>query len=365
MIPPDATTVRTIGPDGVLRTLRSSDGGDIIETKLIPEEEDRRRLGLLVAATFRPDGDQIALGYEHGEVRVVAADGKRARRFPGHSGMVSALAYTPDGTLLASSGGNSIWLTDDETGRTVAILLDRHRSSVNALAFDATGELLAAGCVDGTILLFDLPTRQQVGTLHAHADTVYALAFHPTAVRLLSGGRDQQILEWDLDFDASVAQARRIAGRNLSGDEWRRYVGPDTPYERTFPELPEGDGVTPEMKQRRGQVERWIVAAALLAWIPFTLAVPWSAIRRMTAHRLRFAAGLTVLVVLLTGALVPTALIPGMVPVWLDRGSRMLFLAAFGGLAVWAQRFLDLNPERLWSPIPGRGGSHASGKIAT
>ena len=46
-----------------------------------------------------------------------------------------------------------------------------------------------------------------------------------------------QVVLWDLELESYRNEARRIANRNLTLDEWRRYF-PDTPYHATFNNLP-------------------------------------------------------------------------------------------------------------------------------
>jgi hypothetical protein len=45
---------------------------------------------------------------------------------------------------------------------------------------------------------------------------------------------------WDLDPGAWRDAACRLAGRNLSRDEWDRYMPPDEPYRATCPQWPVG-----------------------------------------------------------------------------------------------------------------------------
>jgi hypothetical protein len=49
---------------------------------------------------------------------------------------------------------------------------------------------------------------------------------------------------WDVDPSSWETKASRRAGRNLSLAEWKKYIGPDTPYRLTSPEFPPGEGVT-------------------------------------------------------------------------------------------------------------------------
>lgn len=68
------------------------------------------------------------------------------------------VAYSPDGTILASGGGSgSIHLWNANTGKLKKVLYGHHKyQGVKSLVFSPDGNTLASGSNDGTILLWDL-----------------------------------------------------------------------------------------------------------------------------------------------------------------------------------------------------------------
>ena len=71
---------------------------------------------------------------------------------------ISALAFSPDGTLLAVGGSaHSIQLWDMNTSQLRDSLIG-HTYSVSTLAFSPDGALLASGSGDDTIRLWDAGT---------------------------------------------------------------------------------------------------------------------------------------------------------------------------------------------------------------
>ena len=61
---------------------------------------------------------------------------------------------------------------------------------------------------------------------------------------LASGSADGTTILWDINFESWLVRAGRIANRNLSTVEWNQYLGPDSRYQRTFPNLPPNEGTT-------------------------------------------------------------------------------------------------------------------------
>ena len=72
-----------------------------------------------------------------------------------------------------------------------------------------------------------------------------SVAFSPgekdTDWALASGSMDGTVILWDVNLGSWLDLACRIANRNLTMDEWQRYVGPG-PYRQTCPNLPPGRG---------------------------------------------------------------------------------------------------------------------------
>jgi len=127
----------------------------------------------------------------------------------------------------------------------VATQLTGHIAGVIGVAFSPDGKLLASVSADETLRLWDVATGKQHGEpLTGHTDLVSAVAFSPDGKLLASASADQTVRLWDVEVESEVeslvTEACRIANRNLSKDEWSRFVGPEVNYERTCSSLPAG-----------------------------------------------------------------------------------------------------------------------------
>ena len=117
----------------------------------------------------------------------------------GHTGEVHSVAFSPDGTTLASGAGDGVKLWDVST-RTLSATLPRGAAS---LAFSPDGTILASGA-GVEIELRDVATDQIIATLSGHTHPIRSLAFSPDGGILASGTADA-IRLWDVETQTSTA----------------------------------------------------------------------------------------------------------------------------------------------------------------
>jgi len=100
----------------------------------------------------------------------------------GHAGAVTSCAFSPDGTLLATTSTDQtvrLWQVADGTERTV---LTGHAGDwVTGCAFSPDGALLATGGIDQTVRLWQVGSGAPQAVLRGHAGLVDGCAFSPTA----------------------------------------------------------------------------------------------------------------------------------------------------------------------------------------
>ena len=127
------------------------------------------------------------------------ADPALRRVLTGHTHDVDAVAVAPDGSWLASAGGQdeTVRIWDAATGQQRAVLTS-HSGSVEAVAVAADGSWLASGGDDGTVQIWDVATGQRQAVLTGHTDGVMAVAVAPDGSWLASGGQDDTVRIWDM-----------------------------------------------------------------------------------------------------------------------------------------------------------------------
>jgi serine/threonine protein kinase len=161
----------------------------------------------VMAVAFSPDGRLLASGSAKpgwwkvsGEVRIWdAATGTLVRTLSGHENRVYSLAFSPDGQTLASGSGiggksGEVILWNVSTG-VQSLQLGGFSEPVMSVAFSPDGRLLATGSMDKSVKLWDI----YKGTIEAampHGGHVYCVRFSPDGSLLATSCQDQTVQLW-------------------------------------------------------------------------------------------------------------------------------------------------------------------------
>lgn len=158
-------------------------------------------------AAASPDRQIVAIGFADRSIELWKASGEKWREIAGSTGLITALAFSPDGAALAglkdgkvleiwsSAEWNSIFKVDTEA---------------RGLAWLPGGKQVATGTTNGAIRIWDVAATNSASApareLAGHTGAITSLATHPTKALLLSASADGSVRVWDLEKGEAIRQ---------------------------------------------------------------------------------------------------------------------------------------------------------------
>jgi WD40 repeat protein len=175
--------------------------------------------GWVNSVAFSSDGKYFATGGEKA-IRWNISDGTQ-KHYGGQSRDIRAVAFSPDGKFILTGSGDSVThrdgsdeadhaarLWDAESEREI-VPFEGHTGSVSAVVFSPDGSMVLTGSEDRTARVWDVKTGREIQRLSDHLGWVRSVAFSPIAPVAATGADDARV--WDLRTGKILRRMRHSA----------------------------------------------------------------------------------------------------------------------------------------------------------
>jgi WD40 repeat protein len=111
---------------------------------------------------------------------------------------VRSMAFSPDGSRLASAAGYvaKVW---NLGGPGEPLEIPGHRGWIWSVAFSPDGRTLTTGSSDRTTRLWDVETGRQLAAYDWHAGKIHSVAFAPDGMSVAAGAESGAVVLWDVE----------------------------------------------------------------------------------------------------------------------------------------------------------------------
>lgn len=152
----------------------------------------------VVTIAISPNQQILASGTGEGRIYLWNLNTRtKIHTLQGDAKVLRAIAFSKDGSKLASGGSEGVKIWDIPKGTLIKNI--PLPSSVESLAFSPDGQTLAIGMGNGTITIWQANTWRSLKSFPAHSDSVSALVYSPDGTMIASGGggkKDKLIRLW-------------------------------------------------------------------------------------------------------------------------------------------------------------------------
>jgi WD40 repeat protein len=138
--------------------------------------------------------------------------------------LFTAVAYSPDGKLLAAGEFDSPLLIIDAATGTILHKSTGHSAAILDVRFTTDSRYIATASFDKLAKLWDAASGQELASFYGNAKNAWSASFTPDGQRLAVGGWDGTARIFVVPLDELVALAESRLTRALTTEECQKYL---------------------------------------------------------------------------------------------------------------------------------------------
>lgn len=190
---PDGKEVVTASWDHTARIWKLIQADTNIQEIRVHEQDD----GIVKALAYSHDGTMLATNQDYKINIYNTTDGTLLKSFTGHKNDVTSVAFSKDDTcLISASEDNTICFRDIHTGEVIRTL--KHDWYVTAVDVSYDGKLLVSASYDGTAVIWDMKTGEALHVLKGEHGYLRAAKFSPDGKYVGTAADGNSVKLWDV-----------------------------------------------------------------------------------------------------------------------------------------------------------------------